>query len=35
MIDRTYRLNRKNRILYEIYETDKILIIRAKTHYGE
>jgi toxin YoeB len=32
----SYRLNRKDRILYEIYEQDKtILIIRAKTHYGE
>jgi toxin YoeB len=32
----SYRLNRKDRILYEIYEQDKtVLIIRAKTHYGE
>ncbi|MDJ0691202.1 MAG: type II toxin-antitoxin system mRNA interferase toxin, RelE/StbE family [Xenococcaceae cyanobacterium MO_188.B32] len=32
----SYRLNRKDRILYEIYETDKtVLIIRARTHYGE
>jgi Txe/YoeB family toxin of Txe-Axe toxin-antitoxin module len=32
----SYRLNRKDRILYEIYQTDKIvLIIRARTHYGE
>lgn len=32
----SYRLNRKDRILYEIYEEDKIvLIIRARTHYGE
>lgn len=31
----SYRLNRKDRILYEIYETDKkVLIIRARTHYG-
>lgn len=30
------RLNRKDRILYEIYEKDKaVLIIRARTHYGE
>ncbi|MEM6613170.1 MAG: type II toxin-antitoxin system mRNA interferase toxin, RelE/StbE family [Cyanobacteria bacterium P01_C01_bin.72] len=30
------RLNRKDRILYEIYEQDKtVLIIRTKTHYGE
>ena len=33
---RSYRLNRQDRILYEIYETDTIvLIIRARTHYGE
>lgn len=32
----SYRLNRKDRILYEIYEKDKtVLIIRARTHYGE
>ena len=32
----SYRLNRKDRILYEIYEEDKtVLIIRARTHYGE
>jgi toxin YoeB len=32
----SYRLNRKDRILYEIYEQDKtILIIRVRTHYGE
>ncbi len=32
----SYRLNRQDRILYEIYEKDKtILIIRARTHYGE
>lgn len=31
----SYRLNKKDRILYEIIEADKIvLIIRAKTHYG-
>ena len=30
------RLNRKDRILYEIYEQDKtVLIIRTRTHYGE
>ncbi|MDJ0560579.1 MAG: type II toxin-antitoxin system YoeB family toxin [Dolichospermum sp.] len=29
----SYRLNRKDRLLYEIYEDDKtILIIRTKTH---
>lgn len=33
---RSYRLNLKNRILYEIYESEKmVLIIRAKSHYGE
>jgi addiction module RelE/StbE family toxin len=33
---RSFRLNRKDRILYEIYEAQKtILIIRARTHYGE
>lgn len=33
---RSFRLNRKDRILYEINETDQtILIIRAKTHYGD
>ena len=33
---RSYRLNLKNRIIYEIYEDQKeILIIRARTHYGE
>jgi toxin YoeB len=33
---RYYRLNLKDRIVYEIYEDDKaILIIRARTHYGE
>ncbi|MGK7878796.1 MAG: type II toxin-antitoxin system mRNA interferase toxin, RelE/StbE family [Crocosphaera sp.] len=32
----SYRLNLKDRILYEILEENKtILIIRAKTHYGE
>ncbi|WP_430013788.1 type II toxin-antitoxin system RelE family toxin [Microcystis ichthyoblabe FBCC-A1114] len=32
----SYRLNRKDRLLYEIYEDDKtILIIRTKTHYGD
>lgn len=30
------RLNRKDRIFYEIYEQEKtVLIIRVKTHYGE
>lgn len=33
---RSFRLNRKDRILYEINEADQtILIIRAKTHYGD
>jgi Txe/YoeB family toxin of toxin-antitoxin system len=32
----SYRLNRQDRVLYEIYEKDKtVLIIRARTHYGE
>ena len=32
----SYRLNKKDRILYEIIESDKVvLIIRAKTHYGD
>ena len=32
----SYRLNRKDRILYEIYEQDKtVLIIRNRSHYGE
>jgi Txe/YoeB family toxin of toxin-antitoxin system len=32
----SYRLNRKDRLVYEIYEDDQtILIIRAKTHYGD
>jgi len=32
----SYRLNRKDRLVYEIYEEDQtILIIRAKTHYGD
>jgi toxin YoeB len=31
-----YRLSLKDRIVYEIYNEDLvILIIRAKTHYGE
>lgn len=32
----SYRLNRKDRILDEIYEQDKtVLIIRTRSHYGE
>lgn len=32
----SYRLNLKDRILYEVYESEKtVLIIRAKSHYGE
>jgi len=32
----SYRLTRKDRIVYEILEEDKVvLVIRAKTHYGE
>ena len=32
----SYRLNRKDRILYEIFDDDRSgLIIRTKTHYGE
>jgi Txe/YoeB family toxin of toxin-antitoxin system len=32
----SYRLSYQDRILYEIYEKERvILIIRAKTHYGE
>ncbi|WRH67188.1 MAG: type II toxin-antitoxin system mRNA interferase toxin, RelE/StbE family [Planktothrix sp. GU0601_MAG3] len=32
----SYRLNRKDRIVYEILEADKVvLIIRTKTHYGD
>jgi len=32
----SYRLNRKDRLVYEIYEDDQtVLVIRAKTHYGE
>lgn len=32
----SYRLSLKDRIVYEIYNEDLvILIIRAKTHYGE
>jgi toxin YoeB len=33
---RSYRLNLKDRIVYEIYEDEKtLLVIRAKTHYGD
>lgn len=32
----SYRINLKDRIVYEIYDEDLvILVIRAKTHYGE
>lgn len=32
----SYRLNRQDPIFYEICEQDKtVLIIRARTHYGE
>jgi Txe/YoeB family toxin of toxin-antitoxin system len=32
----SYRLNRKDRIVYEIYEQEReILIIRARSHYDE
>ena len=32
----SYRLNKKDRILYEIIEEDRVVvIIRAKTHYGD
>ena len=32
----SYRLNRKDRIVYEIIEDDRVVfVIRAKTHYGE
>ncbi len=32
----SYRLNLKDRILYEIKETDRVVfIIRARSHYGE
>ena len=32
----SYRLNLKDRLVYEIYDEDLvILIIRAKTHYGQ
>ncbi len=32
----SYRLNRKDRIVYEIIETDKVVfVIRTKTHYGD
>jgi toxin YoeB len=33
---RSYRLNLKDRILYEVFESKKtVLIIRAKSHYGD
>jgi len=33
---RSYRLNRKDRLVYEIYEEDEtLLVIRARTHYGD
>jgi toxin YoeB len=33
---RSYRLNLRDHIVYEIYEDEKtLLIIRAKTHYGD
>jgi len=33
---RSYRLSLKDRIVYEIYEDEKeLLVIRAKTHYGD
>jgi toxin YoeB len=33
---RLNRLNRKDRVVYEIYEQDTlVLIARARTHYGE
>jgi Txe/YoeB family toxin of toxin-antitoxin system len=33
---RSYRLNRKDRLVYEIYEEDETLfVIRARTHYGD
>jgi len=33
---RSYRLNLKDRILYEVFESEKtVLIIRAKSHYGD
>jgi toxin YoeB len=32
----SYRLNRTDRIVYEILSDDKVIfIIRARTHYGE
>jgi toxin YoeB len=32
----SYRLNRKDRVVYEIYEQDTlVLIARARTYYGE
>jgi len=32
----SYRINLKDRLVYEIYDEDLvILVIRAKTHYGE
>jgi toxin YoeB len=32
----SYRLNLKDRILYEIYEQDKtIFVIRTRAHYGD
>ena len=32
----SYRLNQKDRIVYEIYEEDKVvLVVRTKTHYGD
>jgi len=33
---RSYRLNRKDRLVYEIYEEDEtLMVIRARTHYGD
>lgn len=32
----SYRLNRKDRLVYEIYDDDEtILVVRARTHYGD
>ncbi|WP_245916098.1 type II toxin-antitoxin system mRNA interferase toxin, RelE/StbE family [Merismopedia glauca] len=32
----SYRLNRKDRIVYEIYDQERtVLVIRARTHYGD
>ncbi len=32
----SYRLNRTDRIVYEIFSEDKVVfVIRARTHYGE